>query len=111
MAVTAAGDGFGCDATCVASVAKRSALFFDPAEEPKKYPRICPMPAVSVPRRIRRTGLSLIVSEFTSTMARTTKNATVKTVARIDEPHDSGELMAARSSCACRARWVSSAWV
>jgi hypothetical protein len=53
------------------------------------------MPAVSVPSRISRTGLSLIVSEFTSTIASTTKNATVKTVARIEEPHDSGELILA----------------
>jgi hypothetical protein len=67
------------------------------------------MPAVSVPRRISRTGLSLIVSEFTNTIASTTKNAEVNTTARIEDPQDSGELTSARLLVNCRALSVSSA--
>lgn len=44
-----------------------------------------------------------------STMASTTKNAMVKTVARTEAPHDSGELLDASDRLNCRARSVSSA--
>ncbi len=54
-------------------------------------------------------GFSLIVDVFTRTTASTTKNATVKTVARTAAPQDSGELSSASFWLNWRALSVSSA--